>query len=153
MEDYGTVTAMAVVRAKTEFGKRCLREINGLREGTLLKGTYYPESGAFDFKYDGHDVMLWVGQNAELVTIGEEQESYYMMLDRLMYDCKFFIRIPNNSMLYYGSIAEHMAQARKLWHELNIKPEWLSSYKLIGRLEHKMNVLKTICDRMKKRKQ
>lgn len=151
MNDYDKITAMAVVKAKTEFGKRCLREIHGLKEGTLLKGTYQPITHAFDFVYNGEDAMLWIGENGQLVSLGEEQEYRYMMLDRLLYDCRLFIRVsPNNSMLYYPSIAEHMAQVRKLWDELYIKPEWLSIYKQIGRLEHKMNVRKTIYDRRKR---
>lgn len=39
---------------------------------------------------------------------------------------------------------------RQYWLELNIKPEWLS-YKQIGRLEHKMNRMKTKLDRQFKK--
>lgn len=149
MEDYGTITAMAVVKVRTEYGRILLG--NELREGTLLKGTYYPEAGGFEAKYDGRNVTLWVGDNVDLVTIGEEQEATYMMLDRLLLDCRYFLRIPNGSMLYYESIAEHMTQVRKLWQKLDIKPEWLTTDKQIGRLEHRMNVRKTTYDRKRKR--
>lgn len=149
MEGNGMITAMVVVKVRTEYGRVLLG--NELREGTLLKGTYYPEAQGFEARFDGRNITLWVGDNVDLVTIGEEQEATYMMLDRLLLDCRYFLRIPNGSMLYYNSISEHMAQVRKLWNELDIKPEWLTTYKQIGRLEHRMNVRETTYDRQKNR--
>lgn len=143
------ITAMAVVKVRTKYGRFLLG--NELREGTLLKGTYYPEAQGFEARFDGRNITLWVGDNADLVTIGEKQEAIYMMLDRLLLDCRYFLRIPNGSMLYYEGISEHMAQVRKLWHTLDIKPEWLTTYKQIGKLENKMNVRKTAYNRNKKR--
>lgn len=62
------VKAKARVKVITEFGKWCLMEIRGLKEGTELEGSYNPRNKAFDFSWNGQDAMLWVGQNAELIT-------------------------------------------------------------------------------------
>ena len=57
----------AVVKVSTEFGKHCLDEIRGLKEGTVLEGWYSIKNKAFDFTYKGQDAMLWIGQNGELI--------------------------------------------------------------------------------------
>lgn len=72
------------------------------------------------------------------------------MLGRLLSDCKYFLRNPYARHLYFQSIARHMKEMRQYWQELNIKPDWLS-YKQIGRLEHKMNQMKTKLDRQFKK--
>ena len=51
----------------TEFGKWCLAEIRGLKEGTELEGKFNPRNNAFDFSWQGQDAMLWIGQNGELI--------------------------------------------------------------------------------------
>ncbi len=63
------VQRRAKVRVKviTEFGKHCLDEIRGLKEGTELSGWYNSRNKAFDFIANGIDAMLWVGQNCELI--------------------------------------------------------------------------------------
>lgn len=133
------IPAQAVVKVTTDFGKWCLWEIKGLQEGTVLDGTYNPRNKAFDFTFKGQDAMLWIGQNGQLVSLGEGQKHKYMMLDRLLQDCKYFIMMcPSLRSLYFPSIARHMKEMRMYWRELNIKPEWLS-YKQIGKLEHRMN--------------
>lgn len=62
-----TIKATARVKVLTEFGKWCLCEIRGLKEGTILEGKYNPVNKAFDFSYNGEDAMLWIGQNGELI--------------------------------------------------------------------------------------
>ena len=57
----------AVVKVSTEFGKHCLDEIRGLKEGTILEGWYNTKNKAFDINYKGQDAMLWIGQNGELI--------------------------------------------------------------------------------------
>ena len=57
----------AVVKVSTEFGKHCLDEIRGLKEGTILEGWYNNKNKSFDFNYKGQDAMLWIGQNGELI--------------------------------------------------------------------------------------
>lgn len=61
--------ARVIVKVSTEFGKCCLREIQGLKEGEILLGKYNPVNNAFDFKWNGEDAMLWVGDNAELKSV------------------------------------------------------------------------------------
>lgn len=75
----------------------------------------------------------------------ETQKHQYMMLGRLKSDCQYFLHYPYERHLYFTSIAEHMAEMRAIWNALIIKPQWLS-YKQIGRLEHKMNRVKTKLD-------
>lgn len=58
-----TIKAKARVKVTTEFGKCCLAEIRGLKEGTELEGKFNPQNNAFDFSWQGQDAMLWIGQN------------------------------------------------------------------------------------------
>lgn len=60
--------AYARVKVLTEFGKYCLREIRGLKEGTVLKGTFNPVNNAFDFPWDRYGAMLWIGQDGILIS-------------------------------------------------------------------------------------
>lgn len=137
------IPAQAIVKRSTTFGASCLMEIKGLKEGTILDGLYCPTNKAFDFTFNGEDAMLWIGEDGELVSLGEGQKHKYMMLSRLFSDCEYFIKqCPYVTTLYYPSIKEHMAMMRQYWLELNIKPKWLS-FKQIGRLEHKMNQVLT----------
>lgn len=64
---YKKVKARARVKVTTEFGYWCLAEIRGLKEGTVLEGTYSERNKAFDFTWNGQGAMLWIGQNAELI--------------------------------------------------------------------------------------
>lgn len=73
-----------------------------------------------------------------------------MMLGRLLSDCKYFLRNPYERHLYFPSIARHCKEMRQYWLALNIKPDWIS-YKQIGKLEHKMNRMKTKLDRQFKK--
>lgn len=61
------IKAKAVVKVQTEFGRHCLYEIKGLKEGEILEGLYNPKNKAFDFCWRGEDAMLWIGQNGELL--------------------------------------------------------------------------------------
>ena len=63
------------VKIYTEFGKCCLSEIRGLKEGTELEGVVNPRNNAFDFKWNGEDAMLWLGHNAEVITPHWEEAS------------------------------------------------------------------------------
>lgn len=85
------IPAKAIVKVSTSFGACCLWEIKGLKEGTILDGVYNPANKAFDFTFNGEDAMLWIGENGKLVSLGEGQQHKYMMLDRLLQDCKYFI--------------------------------------------------------------
>jgi hypothetical protein len=151
MKEYDKIPAQAVVEVTTSWGRTCLREIGrDLKEGTVLNGYYYPVSKAFDFYWKGEGAMLWIGDNGRLVSLGEGQKHKYMMLCRMLSDCEYFLRNPYVRHLYFPSIARHCKEMRQYWLELNIKPEWLS-YKQIGKLEHKMNRMKTKLDRQFKK--
>lgn len=152
MEQIQQIPAKAIVKVSTKFGACCLLEIKGLKEGTILDGTYNPSNKAFDFTFEGEDAMLWIGEDGELVCLGEGQEHKYMILGRLLSDCKYFIKTgPNVRNLYFPNIARHTKEMRMYWKELNIKPEWLS-YEQIGKLEHKMNQQLTINNRYIKKR-
>lgn len=153
MEEIKQIPAQALVKVTTDFGKWCLWEIKGLKEGMVLDGMYNPKNKAFDFTFKGQDAMLWIGQNGVLVSLGEGQKHKYMMLNRLLLDCEYFIKqIPAVRGLYYPSIARHMKEMRLYWRELNIKPEWLTLAQ-IGKLEHKMNQRLTRDNRRRKKQQ
>jgi hypothetical protein len=151
MKEYDKIPAQAVVEVTTSWGRTCLLEIGrDLKEGTVLNGYYYPVSKAFDFEWKGEGTMLWIGDNGRLVSLGEGQKHKYMMLGRMLSDCEYFLRNPYQRHLYFPSIARHCKEMRQYWLSLNIKPEWLS-YKQIGKLEHKMNRMKTKLDRQFKK--
>ena len=59
--------AKARVKVLTEKGKWYLAEIKGLKEGTVVEGTYNPLNRAFDFYWNGEGAMLWIGENGELM--------------------------------------------------------------------------------------
>lgn len=151
MEEIKQIPAKAIVKVSTKFGAYCLWEIKGLKEGIILDGIYNPANKAFDFTFNGEDAMLWIGEDGKLVSLGDGQEYKYMMLDRLLQDCKYFLWMSTSvRSLYFPSIARHMFEMRQYWKELNIKPEWLS-YKQIGKLEHKMNQQLTRVNRKHKK--
>lgn len=65
---YKTIKARARVKVQTEQGYWLLAEIRGLKEGTILEGRYTARNKAFDFTFNGQDAVLWIGENAELLT-------------------------------------------------------------------------------------
>jgi hypothetical protein len=52
----------------------------------------------------------------------------YMMLSRLQQDCDYFLGHGNGAEkhLWAGSVEGQISEMRKLWNELEIKPEWIS---------------------------
>lgn len=62
-----SVKARVRVKVITETGRYCLREIHGLKEGTILEGRYCPINKSFDFVWKGEPAVLWVGDNARLI--------------------------------------------------------------------------------------
>lgn len=71
----------AIVKVSTEFGKWCLAEIRGLKEGTILEGVFNYRNKAFDFTYNGEDAMLWIGQNGELIRDSSGRIGYVVTVD------------------------------------------------------------------------
>jgi hypothetical protein len=53
---------------------------------------------------------------------------HYMMLSRLVSDCKYYSRHPHPKHLWAGSVIGQITEMKRLWNELplNKKPEWLS---------------------------
>lgn len=70
-----SVRARVRVKVTTETGKHCLREIHGLKEGTILEGRYSPINKSFDFIWDDEHAMLFVGDNAELLVAEKRRGS------------------------------------------------------------------------------
>lgn len=64
----------------------------------------------------------------------------YMMLDRLRCDCNYFLGHGNRceKQLWAGNVKEHIAEMKRIWNELEEKPEWLS-FEDILELEKKMS--------------
>lgn len=58
----------------------------------------------------------------------DSQKFQYMMLGRLQTDCDYFLgngqRSVNN--LWADTVEEHIAEMKKIWNELEVKPEWLT---------------------------
>jgi hypothetical protein len=52
----------------------------------------------------------------------------YMMLSRLVSDCKYYSRHPHPKHLWAGNVIGQITEMKRLWNELplNKKPEWLS---------------------------
>jgi hypothetical protein len=52
----------------------------------------------------------------------------YMMLGRLQTDCDYFLGNGNRSEnnLWASTVEEHIAEMKKIWNELEVKPEWLT---------------------------
>lgn len=47
------IKAKAVVKVQTEFGRHCLYEIKGLKEGEILEGLYNPKKQSFRLLLEG----------------------------------------------------------------------------------------------------
>lgn len=55
-----------VVKNLTSMGASCLHDIKGLTEGTIIEGRFNPANNAVDFKWNGNDAVLWVGENCQI---------------------------------------------------------------------------------------
>lgn len=58
--------AYAIVHVFTDFGRHCLSEIDGLKEGMILRGYSVVSNDSFEFTWNGQDAVLWLGENASL---------------------------------------------------------------------------------------
>jgi len=56
------------------------------------------------------------------------QRHEYMVLGRLVFDCEARINgfTPQSHPLWGVTIESHIAEMRRLWDLLDVKPEWLS---------------------------
>lgn len=66
-------------------------------------------------------------------------EFKYMMLNRLKLDCEYFLGCGNGIVKYLwaGDVKEQIDEMKKIWNELNDKPEWLSMDDILN-YENKM---------------
>lgn len=57
-----------------------------------------------------------------------DQTFEYMMLDRLKSDCNYFMGFGNynEKALWAHSVEEQIAEMKRLWNVLAVKPEWLT---------------------------
>lgn len=54
-------------------------------------------------------------------------EFQYMMLSRLQSDCLYFLNWGNGGNSLWGiTIESHIAEMKRLWLSLPVKPEWLT---------------------------
>lgn len=97
------------VKVYTEFGKWCLNEIRGLKEGVELEGIFNPINNAFDFKWNGDDAMLWIGHNAEVITPHSEESSARAILRNRIHDLlpEQYMMLPEPvTIMYQGACDE-----------------------------------------------
>ena len=100
---------MVRVKVYTEFGKWCLNEIRGLKEGVELEGIFNPINNAFDFKWKGEDAMLWIGHNAEVITPHWEEASARAILRNRIHDLlpeQYMMLSEPVSVMYQGACDE-----------------------------------------------
>lgn len=112
-----SVRARVRVKVLTEYGKHCLREIHGLKEGAILTGNYCPINKSFDFKWDGEPAVLWVGDNAELVAketkrgnISVPRNRLRRMILELHYD--EYVKLENPVTILYHEDDEFATQVK-----------------------------------------
>lgn len=63
----------------------------------------------------------------------EDNKFHYMMLSRLQGDCKYFLGNGCGSVnnLWADSVSEHIAEMKRLYDIVPVKPEWLSMEEII----------------------
>lgn len=60
------------------------------------------------------------------------QQFEYMMLGRLQSDCDYFLGYGNRftGNLWADTVEGHIAEMKRLWNLLTVKPQWLSMEKI-----------------------
>lgn len=112
---------------KDENGKLYFDENNGRNGLNLYTGAYLDECGEICGEPDTR-VLEEVICDDPFVRNPRERD--YMMLNRLMTDCKYFLTVGrgNERHLYYKTVEEHCDEMEKLWNSFSEseKPEWLT---------------------------
>lgn len=103
-----SVKARVRVKVLTERGKHCLREIYGLKEGTILEGKYCPINKSFDFVCDDEPAMLLVGETAELLVAEKRRSSRSTPrnnLRRIIFrlNCHEYVKLNNPVTILYSA--------------------------------------------------
>lgn len=112
-----SVKARVRVKVLTETGRYCLREIRGLKEGTMLIGRYCPINKSFDFIWDGEPAVLWVGDNAELVmkeTMRGKVSTSRSILRKIILRLNYneYVKLENPVTIIYHRYDEFAAQVK-----------------------------------------
>jgi hypothetical protein len=89
------------------------------------------------------DMKTFLNETYTEAEVENPQKHQYMMLGRLQSDCDYFLGWGKGSVrnLYYDNIPEHIAEMKKLWDMLNIKPEWLSYDDILDYEEKMINYI------------
>lgn len=68
---------------------------------------------------------------------------HYMMLSRLQMDCEYFLGYGNRHVkhLWADTVQEHIAEMKRLYKLLPVKPEWLSMDEI---LDYEANMLSDV---------
>ena len=62
-----------------------------------------------------------------MTTLKETTKFKYMLLSRLKSDCDYFLGNGDKGSRLWGiTVEDHIAEMKKRWNDLKIKPEWLS---------------------------
>lgn len=59
----------------------------------------------------------------------QDNNFYYIMLGRLQADCDYYLGCGNRDAkhcLWAGNEQAQINEMRKIWNNLNVKPEWLT---------------------------
>lgn len=91
-------------------------------DGIMREYTFYHKC----FEYFNKDESI----PKEHITTEEEtkHKSDYMLLDRCRTDCEYFLGYGNRNekVIWGGNVAEHIAEMRKLYCLLPVKPNWIT---------------------------
>lgn len=66
----------------------------------------------------------------EFFTNYSNQKHLYMMLDRLIQDCKYYAMTKFDRHLWAGNPQDHESAMREAYNKLSIKPEWCTEKQL-----------------------
>jgi len=104
------------------------RQISFIKRMSGVEGDLYDENNQ---KTRKHKALLIWGHNPEKYAKGGEtsdNEFNYMMLSRLKTDNDYFLGNGNRNPkhLWATNVEEQIAEMKRLWNILPVKPEWLS---------------------------
>lgn len=98
------------------------------RAQEMLSALAQAGTGAKDWNTNGNNVLIFEMERNYTVQASNEsdQQFEYMMLDRLRTDCNYYLKHPHPKYLWAGSVDGQIAEMRKLYDKLKVKPEWLT---------------------------
>lgn len=104
------------------------------RAQEMLSALAQAGTGAKDWNTNGNNVLIFEMERNYTVKASSEsdQQFEYMMLDRLRTDCNYYLKHPHPKYLWAGSVDGQIAEMRKLYDKLKVKPEWLTKEDIDG---------------------